>query len=95
MKDHLFRVRPVLKLLSPAMEPVTTTSTSIASNDLLNDQSPTSKMSAVKGVVVIARNGDRTECYQDPKTYKYGPTESTPFGEVRIFTRYLRFPTVL
>ncbi|KAF9645921.1 phosphoglycerate mutase-like protein [Thelephora ganbajun] len=38
-------------------------------------------MSAVKGVVVIARNGDRLECYQDPKTYKYGPTESTPFGE--------------
>jgi len=43
-------------------------------------------MSAVKGVVVLARNGDRTECYQDPKTYRYGPTESTPFGEVRIST---------
>ena len=77
------------------MEPVITTTTSNASNDLLNDQSHTSKMSAVKGVVVIARNGDRMECYQDPKTYKYGPTESTPFGEVRISINHFRFATVL
>ena len=74
------------------MEPLTTTTTtSNASNDLLDNQSPTSKMSAVKGVVVLARNGDRTECYQDPKTYRYGPTESTPFGEVRIPTQPPRF----
>jgi hypothetical protein len=36
---------------------------------------------SIKGVVVLARNGDRLECYQDPKSYKYGPTESTPLGE--------------
>ncbi|KAF9783875.1 histidine phosphatase superfamily [Thelephora terrestris] len=36
---------------------------------------------SIKGVVVLARNGDHMGCYQDPKTYKYGPTESTPFGE--------------
>lgn len=41
--------------------------------------------SKVKGVVVLARNGDRKECYQDPKTYKYGPTESTPLGEVQAY----------
>ncbi|OBZ65817.1 hypothetical protein A0H81_14126 [Grifola frondosa] len=32
----------------------------------------------VHGVVVLARNGDRTECYQDPITYKPGSTASTP-----------------
>ena len=36
----------------------------------------------VHGVVVLARNGDRTECYQDPVSYKPGPTESTPLGAV-------------
>ena len=76
------------------MEPVTTTTTTNPSNDLLNNESPTSKMSGVKGVVVLARNGDRKECYQDPKTYHYGPTESTPFGEVRTPT-HLRFATFL
>lgn len=74
---------PVLKLPSPTMEPaITTTATSHTSNDLLDNPSSAHKMS-IKGVVILARNGDRTECYQDPKTYKYGPTESTPFGEVR------------
>jgi lysosomal acid phosphatase len=69
------------------MEPViTTTSTSNTSNDLLNNPSSTHKMS-IKGVVVLARNGDRLECYQDPKTYQYGPTESTPFGEASTFPR--------
>ena len=37
----------------------------------------------VHGVVVIERNGDRGECYQDPVTYKAGLTESTPLGEVQ------------
>ena len=37
----------------------------------------------VHGVVVIARNGDRTESWQDPVTYKSGSTISTPLGEVR------------
>lgn len=78
------------------MEPsTTTTTTSNASNDFLNDQSPTNKMSTIKGVVVLARNGDRLECYQDPKNYKYGTTESTPFGEVRISARYFYFATPL
>lgn len=36
----------------------------------------------VLGVVVLARNGDRTEAYQDPITYQPGPTLSTPLGEV-------------
>lgn len=56
---------------------------------------------SVKGVVVLARNGDRKECYQDPKTYKYGTTESTPLGEVsfpvlrnlRILTRVSTGPS--
>ena len=74
------------------MEPtIITTTTSNASDDFLNDQSPTSKMSTIKGVVVLARNGDRMECYQDPNTYKYGPTESTPFGEVRTSIQQLFF----
>ena len=63
------------------MEPVIT-STPNTSNGLLDNTSTTRKMS-IKGVVVLARNGDRMECYQDPKTYNYGPTESTPLGEVR------------
>ena len=77
-------IPPVLKLPSSTMEPaITTTTTSNTSNDLLDDSSYTHKMS-IKGVVLISRNGDRTECYQDPKTYKYGPTGSTPLGEARI-----------
>ena len=39
----------------------------------------------VLGAVVIARNGDRTECYQHPVTQKPGPTQSTPLGEVCSF----------
>ncbi|KAH9915503.1 phosphoglycerate mutase-like protein [Fomitopsis serialis] len=37
----------------------------------------------VLGVVVLARNGDRTEAYQHPITYQPGPTLSTPLGEVQ------------
>lgn len=37
----------------------------------------------VHGVVVLARNGDRSECYHDPITQKAGRTESTPLGEVQ------------
>lgn len=37
----------------------------------------------VHGVVVLARNGDRSECYQHPVTYKPSTTESTPLGEVQ------------
>ncbi|KZP07653.1 phosphoglycerate mutase-like protein [Athelia psychrophila] len=40
-------------------------------------------MSQVHGVIVIARNGDRTEFYQDPKTYAPAFTETTPLGEVQ------------
>ncbi|KDQ56464.1 hypothetical protein JAAARDRAFT_59326 [Jaapia argillacea MUCL 33604] len=35
----------------------------------------------VRGVVILARNGDRSEYRQDPKTYAPGPTESSPLGE--------------
>ncbi|KAJ6484066.1 histidine phosphatase superfamily, partial [Mycena sanguinolenta] len=37
-------------------------------------------MSTVLGVIVLARNGDRTTFYQDPKTYAPGHTDSTPLG---------------
>ncbi|PCH35498.1 phosphoglycerate mutase-like protein [Wolfiporia cocos MD-104 SS10] len=37
----------------------------------------------VLGVVILARNGDRTEAYQDPVTYKPGPTLATPLGEAQ------------
>lgn len=39
-------------------------------------------MSQVLGVIVIARNGDRTSYHQDPKTYAGSPTETTALGEV-------------
>ncbi|KAJ7215562.1 histidine phosphatase superfamily [Mycena pura] len=37
-------------------------------------------MSNVLGVIVIARNGDRNEFYQDPKTYAPSLTDSTALG---------------
>ncbi|KAJ6534340.1 histidine phosphatase superfamily [Mycena capillaripes] len=37
-------------------------------------------MSTVLGVVVIARNGDRGELYQDPETYATALTDSTALG---------------
>lgn len=37
-------------------------------------------MTDVLGVLVIARNGDRTEFYQDPNTYENSYTESTALG---------------
>ncbi|KAI6100614.1 histidine phosphatase superfamily [Pisolithus sp. B1] len=42
-------------------------------------------MTDVLGVLVIARNGDRDEFYQDPKTYEPQFTESTPLGAVESF----------
>ncbi|KAF7798956.1 hypothetical protein EIP86_010185 [Pleurotus ostreatoroseus] len=46
----------------------------------------------VHGVVVLARNGDRSECFQDPVTYQPSTTESTPLGEVQshLLGSYLR-----
>lgn len=41
-------------------------------------------MTDVLGSVVIARNGDRYEYYQDPKTYEPAFTESTPLGAVSM-----------
>jgi lysosomal acid phosphatase len=41
-------------------------------------------LSKVLGVIVIARNGDRTSFYQDPFTYSASDTETTALGEVRI-----------
>ncbi|KAG8220466.1 histidine phosphatase superfamily [Butyriboletus roseoflavus] len=40
-------------------------------------------MTDVLGSVVIVRNGDRYEYYQDPKTYEPAFTESTPLGAVQ------------
>ncbi|KIJ11886.1 hypothetical protein PAXINDRAFT_171517 [Paxillus involutus ATCC 200175] len=42
-------------------------------------------MTDVLGVLVIARNGDRSEFYQDPKTYEAAFTESTPLGAAESF----------
>lgn len=39
----------------------------------------------VLGVLVLARNGDRTGFYQDPYTYEPSFTESTPLGAVESF----------
>ncbi|KAI6145364.1 histidine phosphatase superfamily [Pisolithus tinctorius] len=49
-------------------------------------------MSKVLGVLVIARNGDREEFFQDPKTYEPSPTRSTPLGAAESFLlgSYLR-----
>ncbi|KAL4262408.1 Histidine phosphatase superfamily protein [Pleurotus pulmonarius] len=40
-----------------------------------------SKMSEILGVVVLARNGDRTAYYQDPSSYSGSATETTALGE--------------
>ena len=40
--------------------------------------------SEVIGVIVLARNGDRTEYYQDPKTYRGTFTQTTALGEVNF-----------
>lgn len=37
----------------------------------------------VEGVIVITRNGDRIVYQQDPETYKGGPSDTTPLGEVQ------------
>ena len=85
----------VLKPPSPIMEPaITTTTASNTPNALLDDPSSTQKMS-IKGVVLLARNGDRLECHQDPKTYQYGPTESTPFGEASASLTVFRCPSLM
>jgi len=39
----------------------------------------------VRGVIVITRNGDRYDYYQDPITYESSHTDSTPYGEVQAF----------
>lgn len=46
-------------------------------------------MSKVLGVFVIARNGDREEFPQDPKTYEPGRTRSTPLGAVSVVMTFL------
>jgi lysosomal acid phosphatase len=45
-----------------------------------------SHKSEILGVVVLARNGDRVEFYQDPKTYAGLETQTTALGEVRRTT---------
>lgn len=41
-------------------------------------------LSKVLGVIIIARNGDRSSLYQDPFTYAASDTMTTPLGEVSI-----------
>ena len=41
-------------------------------------------LSKVLGVIVIARNGDRYNYYQDPKTYAASNTETTALGVVCV-----------
>lgn len=41
-------------------------------------------LSTVLGVIVIARNGDRYNLYQDPYTYAASNAETTALGEVCI-----------
>lgn len=42
-------------------------------------------LSKVLGVIVLARNGDRYNYYQDPFTYAGSETETTALGEVRFW----------
>lgn len=44
-------------------------------------------VSKILGVLILARNGDRSEFLQDPYTYAPSFTESTPLGAVRMATR--------
>jgi lysosomal acid phosphatase len=48
-------------------------------------------MTDVLGVLVIARNGDRGEYYQDPKTYESAYTESTALGAVSHWSTASQF----
>lgn len=41
-------------------------------------------MSNVRGVVVLARNGDRVEYFQEPSTYSGSFTQTTALGEVSL-----------
>ena len=41
-------------------------------------------MSQVLGVIVIARNGDRTNLYQDPKSYVASLAETTALGDAYL-----------
>ncbi|KAJ7061313.1 histidine phosphatase superfamily [Mycena amicta] len=43
-------------------------------------------MSDVLGVIVLARNGARSELYQDPGSYAPGSTDSTPLGVSSLHT---------
>jgi lysosomal acid phosphatase len=56
-------------------------------------------MSQVHGVIVVARNGDRMEYYQDPNTYNAEFTEATALGEVseRLQGRWFQYahPAIL
>lgn len=45
----------------------------------------------VRGVVVIARAGDRVSYEQNPMTYESSPTECTPLGEVCLLWTLIFF----
>lgn len=43
----------------------------------------------VRGVVIIARAGDRVGYEQNPMNYDSSPTECTPLGEVRFYLHHV------
>lgn len=46
------------------------------------------RLSKVLGVIVIARNGDRSAYYQDPYTYAASNTETTALGEASTLVSF-------
>jgi hypothetical protein len=43
----------------------------------------------VRGVIILARNGDREAFYQDPSSYKPQHTDTTPLGAVSLIDAYI------
>ena len=74
-----------IKTPSTALKILRLARSSLWSSSSLASQQTTDNMShpTVRGVVVITRNGDRFDYYQDPITYESSHTDSTPLGEVR------------
>lgn len=69
--------------LPPSPRPLSRASTRAPSTSLSDQLAAAMSHNEVLGSVILARNGDRTECYQHPVTQKPGSTASTPLGEVR------------
>lgn len=52
------------------------------------------QLSVVLGLIVIVRNGDRYNLYQDPYTYAASNAETTALGEVCIKIHCIVFTLV-